>query len=143
MNDVDQSFAEFQAAQQARHCAENWLAAFETALAARDAGRIGDLFHPDSHWHDILAFTWHLTPVAGRDNIAALLAAEQKRTVARGFHLPQGRKPPRQVRRLGIDSIEAIFEFSTAHGSGAGIVRLSPVSEGWRPDEGLAAFDDA
>jgi cation diffusion facilitator CzcD-associated flavoprotein CzcO len=130
MNDVDQSFAEFQATQQARHCAENWLAAFETALAARDAGRIGDLFHPDSHWHDILAFTWHLTPVAGRDNIAALLAAEQKRTVARGFHLPQGRKPPRQVRRLGIDSIEAIFEFSTAHGSGAGIVRLSPVSGG-------------
>jgi len=40
MNDLDQSFADFQAAQQARHCAENWLAAFETALTARDAGQI-------------------------------------------------------------------------------------------------------
>jgi len=130
MNDLDQSFAEFQAAQQAQHCAENWLAAFETALTARDAGQIAELFQPDSHWHDILAFTWHLTPVAGRDDIAARLAAEQERTAARGFHLPQGRRPPRQVRRLGIDSVEAIFEFSTVDGSGAGIIRLSPALDG-------------
>ncbi len=129
MNDVDQTFVEFQAVQQARHCAENWLAAFEAALTARDAERIGDLFHPDSHWHDILAFTWHLTPVIGRGNIAARLAAEQGRTAAFGFHLPQGRKPPRQVKRLGIDSVEAIFEFSTALGGGAGIIRLSPTSD--------------
>ncbi|MBN8907379.1 MAG: NAD(P)/FAD-dependent oxidoreductase, partial [Rhodospirillales bacterium] len=52
--------------------------------------------------------------------------AEQARTAAHGFHLPAGRKPPRRVKRLGIDSIEAIFEFKMAHGRGAGIIRLSP-----------------
>lgn len=128
MNDFDESFLEFQRAERARHLALGWLAAFETALASRDAARIGALFHRDCHWRDILAFTWHLTAVAGRDNVAARLVAEQERTGARGFHLPMGRKPPREVRRLGIDSIEAIFEFNTVDGSGAGIIRLSPAA---------------
>ena len=131
MNDFDQSFLEFQAAEQARRSAQDWLAALETALASRDVAPIGALFHQDCHWRDILAFTWHLTSIEGRDNVATRLAAEQERTGAHGFHLPPGRKPPRRVRRLGIDSVEAIFEFKTADGRGAGIIRLSP-----EPDAG-------
>ena len=126
MNDVDQSYLEFQAVELVRRFAEDWLAAFESALASRDPTRIGALFHEDSHWRDILAFTWHLTAVEGRNDIATRLAGEQQRTGAHGFHLPAGRKPPRKVKRLGIDSIEAIFEFKTVDGRGAGIIRLSP-----------------
>jgi putative flavoprotein involved in K+ transport len=120
MNDFDQTFLEFQAAEQARRYAEGWLATFEAALVSRDVTLIGNLFHPDCHWQDILGFTWHLTPVEGRDNVATRLAAEQKRTGAHGFHLPSGRRPPRKVKRLGIDSVEAIFEVKTADGRGAG-----------------------
>jgi putative flavoprotein involved in K+ transport len=130
MNDFDQTLVDYQVAARTRRSAEDWLAAFENALVSRDAARIGAQFHQDCHWRDILAFTWHLTPVAGRDDVAARLASEQGHTVARGFHLPPGRKPPRQVRRLGIDSIEAIFEFETADGHGAGIIRLSPDADG-------------
>jgi putative flavoprotein involved in K+ transport len=126
MNDFDQSFLEFQAARQTRGCAEDWLGAFETALATKDAAQIGGLFHQDCHWRDVLAFTWHMTPVAGRDPVATRLAAEQTRTGAHGFHLPPNRRQPRQVKRLGIESIEALFEFKTNTGRGAGIVRLSP-----------------
>ena len=79
MNDLDQSFLDFQAAAQARRYAGDWLIAFESALASREAARIGALFHQDCHWHDILAFTWHLTPVEGRDHVATRLAAEQER----------------------------------------------------------------
>ncbi len=129
MNDFDQAYLEFQTAAQARRSAEDWLAAFEAALVSKDAERIGALFHQDCHWHDILAFTWHFTPVAGRDNVATRLAAEQPRTGAHGFHLPAGRKPPRNVKRLGIDSVEAIFEFATTDGRGAGIIRLSPAED--------------
>jgi cation diffusion facilitator CzcD-associated flavoprotein CzcO len=129
MNDFDQSFLEFQAAERARRSAEDWLVAFETALVSGDPARIGALFQPDCHWRDVLAFTWHMTPVGGRDAVAARLAAEQKRAAAHGFHLPPGRKPPREVKRLGIDSIEAIFEFSTVDGRGAGIIRLSPAQD--------------
>ena len=129
MNDFDQSFVEYRAAEQARRSAEDWLASFERALVSRDAALLGDLFHPDCHWRDILAFTWHLTSAEGRDNVATRLAVEQERVGAHDFHLPPGRKPPRKVKRLGIDSIEAIFEFNTADGRGAGIIRLSPASD--------------
>ncbi len=130
MNDFDQSFHEFQAAQQARRTAEDWLAAFETALTSRDPTKIASLFHEDSHWRDILAFTWHRTAVAGADAIAARLAADQARTQANGFHLPARRREPRNKTRLGIDSIEAIYEFATVDGGGAGVVRLSPDANG-------------
>ncbi|MEN0073370.1 MAG: NAD(P)/FAD-dependent oxidoreductase [Paracraurococcus sp.] len=130
MDDCDQLVREFERAMAARRAAAGWLKAFEAALAERDAGRIGALFQEDSHWRDILAFTWHMTSAAGREDIAARLVAEQGRVAAHGFHLPPGRKPPRQVKRLGIDSIEAIFEFATAEGRGAGIIRLSPAPDG-------------
>ncbi|MBL6082453.1 NAD(P)/FAD-dependent oxidoreductase [Belnapia sp. T18] len=129
MNDLDQSWQEFQHAHQIRRLAADWLKAFETALASRDAMSLGTLFHDDAHWRDVLAFTWHITPFAGRESIATRLAAEQARIGAHGFHLPHDRKPPRRVKRLGIDSIEAIFEFSTAEGRGAGLIRLSPAAE--------------
>lgn len=130
MNDLDQSFLEHSAAEQARQAAESWLAAFETALASRDVARIGALFHEDCHWRDILAFTWNLSSAQGRDSVAAHLAAGQERIGAHGFHLPAGRKPPRNVKRLGIDSVEAIYEFKTTDGQGAGILRLSPAHGG-------------
>ena len=130
MDDFDQARHEFQLAEQARRSAADWLEAFDTALVSRDAARIGALFHEKSHWRDVLAFTWNLTSADGRENIAARLAAEQAHTAADGFHLPRGRKPPRRVTRLGIDSLEAIFEFTTAEGRGAGIIRLSPAPDG-------------
>ena len=126
MNHVNDSFQVDHQTQQTRQAAERWLAAFETALAARDAGRIGALFHEDCHWRDILAFTWDLSAARGRDTIASGLATNQADARAHAFHLPPGRKAPRLVRRLGRDCVEAIFEFRTAVGRGAGIVRLSP-----------------
>ncbi len=130
MDNIDQTFIEFQAAVQVRRAAEGWLAGFETALAVCDPAAIGAMLHPDCHWRDVLAFTWHITPGEGRDGIAARLAQEQPRTAAHGFHLPANRKPPRKVTRLGVDSIEALFEFKTAIGRGAGLLRLSPDAEG-------------
>jgi cation diffusion facilitator CzcD-associated flavoprotein CzcO len=129
MNEIDHDFLEFQAAQQARRAARRWLVDFDTALASRDPARIGALFHQDCHWRDILAFTWHLTSAEGRDAVATRLAAEQGRTGAHDFHLPPGRRPPRRARRFGIDSIEAIFEFATTDGRGAGLLRLSPAQD--------------
>lgn len=130
MNHVDDTFHADRVASQHRQAAAGWLAAFEAALSAQDAVRLGALFHEDCHWRDILAFTWNLSAFEGRRALVARLAEAQAETRARAFHLPAHRKPPRQVKRLGRETIEAIFEFSTAVGSGAGIVRLSAGDEG-------------
>lgn len=130
MDIVDQDLQAFQRGEQADAAAARWLANFEAALGSGDAGRIAGLFHEDSHWRDILAFTWHYTPVAGSREIANTLSAEQSRVRARNFHLPEGRRAPRYVKRVGVESIEAIFEFSTAVGGGAGIFRLAPDADG-------------
>ncbi|OWU82932.1 hypothetical protein ATO6_21615 [Oceanicola sp. 22II-s10i] len=112
-----------------RIASETWLADFEAALSSRDAGRIGALFHDDCHWRDVMAFTWDFSSERGRADVAGGLAAAQETTRAEGLHLPAGRKAPRQVKRVGRDCIEAIFEFKTAIGSGSGIFRLIPEAE--------------
>ena len=128
--DDAQALREFERAQQARQAATSWLASFERALHARDAAGVALLFHRDAHWRDVLTFTWNFSSARGSDDIAARLAAAQRETAAHGFHLPVKRTPPRHVRRLGIDSIEALFEFTTAVGRGAGVLRLSASEDG-------------
>ncbi|TVR10357.1 MAG: NAD(P)/FAD-dependent oxidoreductase [Salinarimonadaceae bacterium] len=110
--------------------AQRWLEAFEAALASRDATRIGALFEEDCHWRDILAFTWDFSSARGRANVAAGLAARQAETKAGGFHLPEGRKPPREIKRVGRECVEAIFAFKTDIGRCDGIVRLFPDASG-------------
>lgn len=130
MDELQQATEELRQAWETRQAAKAWLSGFEAALAAGDAAGLAAHFHEDAHWRDVLAFTWHITPVAGRDAIVARLLAEQPRRGAHGFHLPQGRRAPRQVTRLGIASIEALYEFATALGRGAGVFRLSPAEDG-------------
>ena len=65
MNDVDLTASDAWTAGDARRLAAGWLEAFETALASRDPALIAALFVPDSHWRDLLAFTWDITLDAG------------------------------------------------------------------------------
>src|SRR6478672_12639718 len=124
MNDVDLAARAEWSAADAKRLATGWLQKFETALASRDAEAIAGLFQPDSHWRDLLAFTWSLTSTLGATNLARLLADRQGEMGARSFRLAASRTPPRRARRLGFDVIEAIFEFETALGRGDGVVRL-------------------
>ncbi len=106
--------------------AEHWLAQFESAL--RDPGGVllKTLFHPDSHWRDVLALTWRIRTVNGRDTILAELKAHAGRANPTGFRIDPERTAPRKVMRAGTNAIEAIFRFETAEGRGSGIVRLIP-----------------
>src|SRR5438477_11081953 len=45
--------------------ADNWLARFEDALAKSDDRGLKTLFHPDSHWRDVLALSWNIQTVNG------------------------------------------------------------------------------
>jgi thioredoxin reductase len=106
--------------------AENWLAQFEEAVAQRDDGLIKALFQADSHWRDVLALTWQIRTIDGRDSILRELKDRVGQAQPAGFRLAQHRTPPRHVSRAGTDAIEAIFSFETADGRGSGVLRLTP-----------------
>jgi putative flavoprotein involved in K+ transport len=104
--------------------ASDWLARFEQALARRDDAALRALFHPDSHWRDVLALTWRIRTVTGRDAILPELQGHAARARPSGFRLDPDRTPPRRVRRAGTGAIEAIFRFETEVGRGNGVLRL-------------------
>ena len=54
---------------------DEWLADFEVALSAADAEGLASIFHADSYWRDVLAFTWLITTVRGAENVAAALTS--------------------------------------------------------------------
>ena len=105
-----------------------WLAEFEKALLAPDKQSLEALFLPDSHWRDLLAFTWRVQTVSGAAKILAALEGLRAGAGATGFEIDRERTPPRRVARAGTEVIEAIFRFETACGQGTGVVRLIPES---------------
>src|SRR4051812_39896230 len=124
MNDADQSVLQRVSVENDEAVVRQWLASLEAALRDRSRSAISALFAPDSHWRDLLAFTWSLTPHIGADRIAAAMAELQAVTQAHGFAIARNRTAPRRVRRLGIEVIEALFDFETAVGRGSGVLRL-------------------
>src|SRR6476620_11061895 len=110
--------------------AQRWLESFEAALSARDAAAAAGLFLDDGLWRDVLAFTWNIQTMADRSAVESTLREALARTQARNFHIPDKRTPPRWISRAGNENIEALFEFESAFGTCAGVLRLKPDSQG-------------
>ena len=104
--------------------AETWLSQFETALTAPGDGSMEALFHPDCFWRDVLALSWNLQTLNGRDALQKALKACADRAAPTTFRIDPDRAAPRRVTRAGTPCIEAIFKFETTTGRGSGIVRL-------------------
>lgn len=70
-----------------------WLADFEAALAARDVEAAAGMFATDSFWRDLVAFTWNLKTVEGREGVADMLRARLHDADPSGFRTTE--PPPR------------------------------------------------
>ncbi|MCK1732762.1 NAD(P)/FAD-dependent oxidoreductase [Bradyrhizobium sp. 138] len=108
--------------------AQAWLDDFERMLGRPDPATLDRLFLADSFWRDVLALSWNLQTIAGRETIAQALAALAAKATPSNFKIAPNRAPPRWVSRAGANNIEAIFTFETAIGRGSGIIRLIPDS---------------
>ena len=104
--------------------AQRWLEGFGAALQSQDAKAAAEFFLEDSLWRDVLAFTWTIQTMAGRQAIAATMQETLARTAPKNFHIPARRTPPRWVTRAGTETIEVLFDFETAFGPANGVVRL-------------------
>ncbi len=96
---------------------ERWLRAFETALADRDAAAAAELFATDCYWRDLVAFTWNLKTVEGREGVADLVEHTAGQTRAHGFHVTE---PAAEADGV----TEAWIAFETEVGRGSGHLRL-------------------
>ncbi|MCY1144971.1 NAD(P)/FAD-dependent oxidoreductase [Actinoplanes sp. Pm04-4] len=102
-----------------RQRVDDWLESFEAALRARDIPAATALFAPDCFWRDLVAFTWNITTVEGRDGIADLLTSTLDGTDPSGFEVTE---EPSEADGV----IEAWIRFETAVGRGTGLLRLKP-----------------
>jgi putative flavoprotein involved in K+ transport len=94
-----------------------WLARFELALAAGDAEAASSLFATECYWRDLVAFTWNLKTVEGRDGVADLVGATAGSTAASGFATSE---PPEEADGV----VTAWLGFETGAGRGTGLLRL-------------------
>ncbi|MEY9756460.1 flavin-containing monooxygenase [Bradyrhizobium yuanmingense] len=106
--------------------AQAWLDDFERTLSRPDPATLGPFFLADGFWRDVLALSWNLQTLAGRETIAQALAALASKAEPINFKIAPNRALPRWVTRAATNCIEAIFNFETAIGRGNGIVRLVP-----------------
>ncbi|WP_367847641.1 NAD(P)/FAD-dependent oxidoreductase [Rhodoferax sp. WC2427] len=94
-----------------------WLDRFGAALTAHDVDGALALFAPESYWRDLVAFTWNIKTVEGRDQIRDLLDSTLAR-VQPGHWQVEG-----EASATG-DLTEAWFTFETAVARGRGQIRL-------------------
>ncbi len=96
--------------------AQRWLEAFAAALSLRELAAMPRLFHEDSYWRDLVAFTWNIRTSEGTAEIQAMLAATLAVAQPANFKI---------ISYQGVESGgEAWFTFETALGRGIGHLRL-------------------
>jgi putative flavoprotein involved in K+ transport len=96
---------------------EDWLATFNDALEAQDASAAADLFEVDGFWRDLVAMTWNLKTLEGRDQIRRMLSQTVAELSPRDFVASE---PPAEAGGV----TEAWLEFETEVGRGRGHLRL-------------------
>ena len=94
-----------------------WLAKFQAALDARDTAALTDLFQDDCYWRDLIAFTWNIKTMEGKDAIAAMAGAVLDDIKPTGMVIDGDANEADGVT-------DAWFTFQTATAHGRGHVRL-------------------
>ena len=99
--------------------AAKFLSKFEDALAAQDVDTVVKMFAPQCYWRDLVAFTWNLKTVEGRDEVADLLHTRLADVKPRNWKLADHESV---TEADGVT--EAWFTFETELGRGYGLMRL-------------------
>ncbi|KIJ18436.1 hypothetical protein PAXINDRAFT_167040, partial [Paxillus involutus ATCC 200175] len=106
-----------------------WFEAFSSAVASSDIEGILDLFLDDGFWKDILALTWDLRTIEGRDAIKNLLDNRLVPTGLVDLRLNHEALRAPEIQRLFPDLVllRLCFEFGTKVGKGTAVCYLVPI----------------
>ncbi|HLW92622.1 MAG TPA: NAD(P)/FAD-dependent oxidoreductase [Roseiarcus sp.] len=94
-----------------------WLSRFSEALASGDVAAALALFGDECYWRDLVAFTWNIRTMEGRQAIGDMLLATLKEARPSNWTLDGEAEP-------ADGAIGAWFDFETAVARGRGHVRL-------------------
>ena len=95
-----------------------WLAEFAAALERGDATAVADLFGEECYWRDLVAMTWNIKTMEGREAIREMLA-----TCAAGVQ-PRNWQVEGEPAESSDGVTEAWLTFETSVGRGKGHLRL-------------------
>ena len=106
-----------------------WLETFADTLARNDSNAAANCFHEDSYWRDLVAFTWNIKTLEGRDQICHMLEACNAATAPTDWQL--------EGDPTTTDGVtDAWFTFTTHVGCGKGRLRLRD-GKAWQLFTGL------
>lgn len=94
-----------------------WLSRFGSALDRQDWSAATELFGNECYWRDLIAFTWNIKTLEGKDEIHAMLAA----TIS---DLKPGRWQIVGEATEENGTVAGWFTFETANSRGKGYLRL-------------------
>ena len=99
-----------------------WMESFALALEQGDGAKVAELFGDDCYWRDLVSFTWNMTTVEGREEIAKLVDATCSHVQPQNFVVTDSSTTD------GITDVWFIFE--TVVGRGSGLMRIKD-GKGW------------
>jgi hypothetical protein len=112
--------------------AQKWFQTFANFIQAGDVNGILGQLVADAFWRDILSLTWDFRTFYGSDRIHQFLLDRLASTKLSTLHLDTTTAAVQQPYP-DIVWIQAFFTFSTAVGTGSGVLRLVPTSSGeWK-----------
>ena len=108
---------------------DEWLINFNHAISSKANKEtaielLDELFLDDCHWRDLLALTWKIQTLSGKNNVINKIYESVLNVQAKGFLVDKNRAQPREVSRADKIVIEVILTFENKFGKCEGIVRL-------------------
>lgn len=101
----------------AEQMVESWLAGFNAALQDGDAAAVAGMFAPLSFWRDVVALSWNIVTVEGREGVEDMLRHTLASARPRAFEVTE---PPADTG----ETIDAWLSFETETGRGSAYLRL-------------------
>jgi putative flavoprotein involved in K+ transport len=96
-----------------------FLGRFDAALAAGDVDAAVAMFGKDSYWRDLVAFTWNIKTMEGRDQVRDVLAHCLKGVKPRDWRVAEG-----EVASEADGVLESWISFETEAARGYGLIRI-------------------
>ncbi len=90
-----------------------WLDTFGSALEGRDIDTLKSLFAEDCYWRDLVAFTWNIKTMEGRDAIGEMAAATLENVNPKNWQIDGD-----VTENDGIAEAWITFETDAVHGRG-------------------------